>query len=261
MAFLFASIGIGTLIGLVLGLLGGGGAILAVPALVYILHAPPHAAVAASLAIVAVGALVGVVWHARQGGVAWATAARLGVTGAIGAMVGAWLGQFISGERLLALLGLFMLVAAWLMGRRRAPTIDGGAAHPRRALLLGLGLGVLTGFFGVGGGFLIVPALTLGLGLPMRLAVGTSLAVIAANSLAGLVGHLGAGTVEWGLTTLVAAGTIGGALIGSRMAGLVPDRQLRTGFAGLVAAVAIYLIYRNAAVLVGVPAMARALGT
>jgi uncharacterized protein len=261
MAFLFAAMGIGTVIGLVLGLLGGGGAILAVPALVYILHAPPHTAVAASLAIVAVGALVGVVWHARQGGVAWATAARLGVTGAIGAMVGAWLGQFISGERLLALLGLFMLVAAWLMGRRRTPTIDGGPAHPRRALLLGLGLGVLTGFFGVGGGFLIVPALTLGLGLPMRLAVGTSLAVIAANSLAGLVGHLGAGTVEWGLTTLVAAGTIGGALIGSRMAGLVPDRQLRTGFAGLVAAVAIYLIYRNAAVLVGVPAMARALGT
>jgi uncharacterized membrane protein YfcA len=112
---------------------------------------------------------------------------------------------------------------------------------------LGLGLGVVTGFFGVGGGFLIVPALTLGLGLPMRLAVGTSLAVIAANSLAGVAGYLGGGTVDWPLTLLVSAGAVVGALVGSRLAHAAPERQLRQGFAGLVAIIAIYLVYRNAA--------------
>ena len=119
-------LGIGVAIGLVLGLLGGGGAILAVPGLVYILGVEPHAAIAASLAIVAVGALTGLLVHARQGRVAWAMAIQLGLTGVVGSIAGAWLGQLVPGERLLALLGLFMLLAAWLMVRR--PRMDGDRA-------------------------------------------------------------------------------------------------------------------------------------
>ncbi|HZO30340.1 MAG TPA: sulfite exporter TauE/SafE family protein [Chloroflexota bacterium] len=238
-------LGIGAAIGLVLGLLGGGGAILAVPGLVYILGVEPHAAIAASLAIVAVGALTGLLVHARQGRVAWATAIQLGLTGVVGSIAGAWLGQLVPGERLLALLGLFMLLAAWLMVRR--PSVGDRASPPRwQAPLMGLGLGLLTGFFGVGGGFLIVPALTLGLGLPMRQAIGTSLAVITMNALAGVVGYLGGGIVDWPLTVLVSLGAVGGALVGGRLAGTVPERGLRRGFASMVALIAVYLVYRNA---------------
>ena len=238
---------IGALIGLVLGLLGGGGAILAVPGLVYVLHAEPHAAIAASLAIVAVGALTGLLGHARHGRVDWGMAIQLGIAGALGSFAGAWVSRLLPGERLLTLLGLFMLLAAWLMVRR--PTADGESRHgPRwQAPGVGLGLGLLTGFFGGGGGFLIVPALTLGLGLPIRLAIGTSLAVITMNSLAGVAGYLTGGTIDWPLTMLVSAGAVGGALVGSRLAGTVPERELRRGFAGLVAVIAVDLVYRNAA--------------
>jgi len=242
-----AGLGVGLVIGLVLGLLGGGGAILAVPGLVYILHAEPHAAIAASLAVVAVGALTGLTMHARSGRVAWLTALQLGVTGAVGALVGSWLGQQVSGERLLALLGLFMLAAAVLMVRRPAGTGAPATVPTWKTLLIGLGLGVVTGFFGVGGGFLIVPALTLLLGLPIRLAVGTSLTVIAMSSSAGLLGYLSGGQVDWPLTFLVSLGAVAGAVIGGRLAGAVPERSLRRGFAGLVTVVALYLVYRNAA--------------
>lgn len=245
--FGIGALALGGLIGLVLGVLGGGGAILAVPGLVYLLGVDAHAAIAASLAVVAVGAATGLAAHARGGRVCWGTALQLGVTGVVGSWAGAQLGALIPGEKLLALLGAFMLLAAGLMLRR--PTVDAAQARTPRWLapLLGLGVGLLTGVFGVGGGFLIVPALTLGLGLPMRLAVGTSLAVIAMNALAGLAGYLGGGVVNWPLTLLVSLGAVGGALAGSRLAGVAPERQLRAGFAAMVAGVALFLIYRNAA--------------
>lgn len=244
---MIAGLGVGLAIGLVLGLLGGGGAILAVPGLVYILHAEPHAAIAASLTIVAVGAVTGLATHAREGRVAWATAIQLGLAGAVGALGGSWLGRQVPGEQLLALLGLFMLVAAVLMVRRPSGEGDAERRPLWKTVSIGLGLGVLTGFFGVGGGFLIVPALTLLLGLSMRLAVGTSLTVIAMNSLAGLAGYLSGGLVDWELTLLVSVGAVAGALAGARLAAVVPERNLRRGFAGLVAVVALYLVYRNAA--------------
>jgi uncharacterized membrane protein YfcA len=238
---------IGALIGLVLGLLGGGGAILAVPGLVYVLGVEPHAAIAASLAIVAVGAMTGLAAHARHGRVVWTTALQLGLAGAVGAWIGAWAGRMIPGDRLLALLGLFMLLAAWLMVRRPRPEVERRPGPRWKVPLLGLGLGVLTGFFGVGGGFLIVPALTLVLGLPIRLAIGTSLAVITMNALAGVLGYLGGGIVDWPLTLLVSLGAVGGALVGGRLAASAPERLLRRGFAGLVAVIAIFLVSRNAA--------------
>ena len=255
------SLALGALIGLVLGLLGGGGAILAVPGLVYVLGADPHAAIAASLAIVAVGAITGLLAHARHGRVAWATALQLGLTGAVGAWAGAWVGRAVPGDRLLALLGLFMLLAAWLMVRR--PTTDGERtpAPHWQAPLIGLGLGVVTGIFGVGGGFLIVPALTLGLGLPIRLAIGTSLAVITMNALAAVAGYIGSGIVDWSLTLLVSLGAVGGALVGSRLATSAPERQLRRGFAGLVALIAVYLVYRNATSWVTALALPIVVGT
>jgi uncharacterized protein len=238
---------IGALIGLVLGLLGGGGAILAVPGLVYLLGVEPHSAIAASLAIVAVGAVTGLAAHARHGRVAWATALQLGLTGALGAWAGAWLGQLVPGDRLLALLGLFMLMAAWMMVRRPRSDVERRPRPRWQVLPLGVGLGVVTGFFGVGGGFLIVPALTLILRLPIRLAIGTSLAIIAMNALAGVAGYLGGNIINWPLTLLVSLGAVGGALVGSHVAASAPERVLRRGFAGLVAVIAIFLVYRNAA--------------
>ena len=199
---------IGALIGLVLGLLGGGGAILAVPGLVYVLGVEPHAAIAASLAIVAVGAVTGLAAHARRGRVAWATAVQLGLTGALGAWIGAWAGRMIPGDRLLALLGLFMLLAAWLMVRRPRSDVERRPGPRWQVPLLGLGLGVLTGFFGVGGGI-----------------------------------------VDWPLTLLASLGAVGGALVGGRLAASAPERLLRRGFAGLVAVIAVFLVYRNAASL------------
>jgi uncharacterized protein len=249
------ALAIGSALGLVLALMGGGGAILAIPALVYLLHVDPRPAVAASLAAVGVGALSGLLGHARAGRVDWSLAARFGLAGALGALGGAWLNQRVPGERLLALLGLLMLAAAYLMANR--PIAIQRELHSNswwRPPVLGIAVGLLTGFFGVGGGFVIIPALTLGLGLPMRLAVGTSLAVIAVNSAAGLLGYIGSGAFDWQITPLVAAGSVAGGLIGSRLAGSLPEHGLRRGFAVLVGPVAVYLVYQNAAALVVVSA-------
>lgn len=237
---------LGAVLGLVLGMLGAGGTILAVPALVYVLGLAPRSAVAASLVIVALGALSGLAGYARSGRVHWGTVVRFGSSGAVGSFGGAYVSQWVPGDRLLALLGLLMLVAAVLIARRpqgSAPSVPRGS---RRAAYLGFGVGLLTGFFGVGGGFVIVPALTLGLGLPIRLAVGTSLTIIALNAMTALLGYSGTGSVEWSTTLLVAAGAVTGGMFGSRLAGVVPERALRRSLAGLVAFVALYLIFRSA---------------
>ncbi|MFN8525809.1 MAG: sulfite exporter TauE/SafE family protein [Chloroflexota bacterium] len=239
------SISIGAVIGLVLGALGGGGAILAVPALVYVLGAQVHAAVAASLAIVLVGAASGLVAYARDRQVAWRVALSLAAFGAVGAWAGAQLGMRVPGERLLLLLGVLMLGAAASMLRRPTLSARPVPRNPVAVAAAGLTLGLVTGFFGVGGGFLTVPVLLSVFGLAMRRAVGTSLAVISANSLGGLIGYLASETLDWHLLLLVSAGSLGGAVGGYWVARVLPERQLRRAFAGLVVLIAIYLMEKN----------------
>jgi len=249
---LIPALAFGALIGLALGLVGGGGSILTVPILVYAIGQPVHLATTTSLVIVGANALVGVVGHARSGNVLPKTGLAFGAAGFLGAFAGTWLNRRVPGPLLLALFALVMLAAAAAMLRKRG----GGATEvcerydARGWLTLGLsGLatGFMTGFFGVGGGFVIVPALVLVLGLPMRAAVGTSLLIIALNSASGLVARLGAGGLDWGVTLLFILGGAAGVAAGVRLAGRLPQRRLTQAFAGLIVLVAAYVLYRSIA--------------
>ncbi len=237
-------------IGLLLGLVGGGGSILTVPILVYILGLGVHEATATSLVIVGMTALVGAVPHARAGRVAFDTAVLFGVAGIGGAFAGTWLNQQVSGPVILALFGVLMLAVSLRMVRRTPPSGAGQARDTPRSrwpiLAAGVIVGLMTGFFGVGGGFLIVPALVLFLGLPMRLAVGTSLVIIAINSAAGIVAHLGSGEMELGLAALFVAGGLAGTYLGARVHGQLDEERLSRAFAVLIALIGIYLVARNA---------------
>ena len=240
----------GALIGVLLGLIGGGGSILTVPILVYLLGQGVHEATATSLVIVGATALVGAVPHARAGRVAAKTALLFGGAGIVGAFVGAWFNRLVSGPVILLLFGLLMLIVAARMARghkRRGNENARTPLHGFRWPVLGAGLivGTMTGFFGVGGGFLIVPALVLVLGFPMRLAVGTSLVIIAINSGAGVVAHLGSGIIDLSLATLFIIGGVAGSTLGGRLVGQIDETQLSRGFAALVALVGLYLSIRN----------------
>lgn len=243
-------VALGALIGLSLGAIGGGGSILTVPILVYVMGQGAHAATATSLAIVGAVALVGAIPHWRAGRAQLATALPFGLAGVAGAFAGAWANHLLPGRVLLALFGALMIVVA---ARMLWPRLATGAAAKKlrpltwwpRLLLAGLIVGVLTGFFGVGGGFLIVPALTLLLGLSMREAVGTSLIVIAINSAAGLTAHLRYGHLDIALTLLFALGGAAGAITGALLAGRLPEQTLQRAFAVFVAFLGIWLIVNN----------------
>ncbi len=234
-------------IGLALGLIGGGGSIITVPVLVYVLGVPPHRAVGMSLAVVGSTALVGTFLHDRRGAVAWRTGAVFAASGTVSAYLGSKLTRSISPPALLLLFAGLMLVAGIVMLTRRE-RLETTVAHVPslwREVLAGFGVGFLTGFLGVGGGFLIVPALVLFGGLPIRVAIGTSLFVIAVNCAAGLAGHLTVGDADWTLTGLVAGLAIAGALAGTALSRRFHPKGLRRVFAWFVVAVALFLIYRN----------------
>ncbi len=193
---------LGFAIGLSLGLLGGGGSILTVPALVYLVGQSPQAAVTTSLAIVGGNSLIGAAFHGGQGTLNWKVAAIFGGAGMITAYMAAGLSKHFSSAALLVAFAVLMLVVAVLMLLRRGREGEAGQARPWWVTLLaGAGVGLLTGILGVGGGFLIVPALVMLVGLPMYQAVGTSLIIIAANSAAGLLGHLDQGVSPGDLST------------------------------------------------------------
>ena len=247
---------LGALIGLSLGAIGGGGSILTVPILVYIMGQGAHAATATSLAVVGATALVGALPHWRAGRVSLATALPFGAAGIGGAFVGAWANHALPGWLILALFGSLMLVVGgrmFLSARLPLP-VRGGEATTfhvadlsswARVGLTGLGVGLMTGFFGVGGGFLIVPALVLVLGLGMREAVGTSLLVIAINSAAGLLAHLRYDPLDVHLSLLFVAGGAAGALIGARLSGRVDERRLQRAFAVFIVLLGLWLIGSN----------------
>jgi len=226
-------------IGFMLGIFGGGGSILTVPVLVYVTHVSPAAAVGMSLAIVGTTSLVASHAHARQGGVHTPTALLFGGAGMLTAFLGARLTHYVSGRTLmLAFASLLLFVGAWMLFGRQ--TVSTKPARPRRllrALLAGLVVGGLTGFLGVGGGFLVVPALIAFAGLEMREAIGTSLLVIAINSAAGFVGHLSSDGFDLVLAAELALVAVLGALIGERTLRGVSVVGLRRGFAVFVIAV------------------------
>ena len=259
MSALFAieALGFGALIGLSLGALGAGGSILTVPILVYAMGVPVQSAAGTSLAVVGLNALVGALDHLRRGRSLPKTGLAFGLSGLLAALAGAWLNHHLRADVVLTLFAMLMLAAAWNLVRRRVATEQSTftehftPAAWSRLIAAGLAVGLLTGLFGIGGGFLIVPALVIVLGVPMRMAVGTSLVAIALNALWGMLAYLTLGGLDWGLIGLFATGGLLGVLLGGRLAARLPERALRMVFASLVVGLAIYTFVRSAAGLVG----------
>ncbi|MEU4331961.1 sulfite exporter TauE/SafE family protein [Nonomuraea dietziae] len=223
-------------IGIALGLFGGGGSILAVPALIYLAGMPAKSAIAASLFIVAVTSAVGVIGHARAGRIRWRTDLLFGAAGMAGAYAGGLLGPHLPETILLAAFAIMMVVAAVAMIRgRKASTSHQRDDLPLAHILIdGLIVGIVTGLVGAGGGFLVVPALVLLGGLPMGVAVGTSLVVIAMKSAAGLLGYLHSVPIDWSLAVPFATLAVIGGLIGARLADRLDADKLRCGFGWFV---------------------------
>lgn len=241
-ASLLIALLLAALVGISLGLLGGGGSILTVPILSYVLGMQPREAIASSLFIVGTTSAIGMIAHARAGRVRWATGAVFGAAGMLGAFLGGLLGGYIPGAVLMVLFAVMMIVTATAMIRGRKKISESGHAAPEeglplgRILLDGFLVGIATGLVGAGGGFLVVPALTLLGGLPMAVAVGTSLLVIAMKSFAGLGGYLLSVQVNWPVVLAFTAIAVAGSFAGAALAGRIPERTLRKGFGVFVLA-------------------------
>jgi uncharacterized membrane protein YfcA len=232
----------GLAIGILLGLVGAGGSILTVPVLVFVLGEPVKQATTESLLIVGLTALAGALTAARAGRVSWRIGLAFAGVGAVGAVAGTVLNRAVGSTAIMAGFALLLLVAAYAMGRAPANRPTRIAVPAPRVAAAGAGTGVLTGFFGVGGGFVVVPALTLGLGLPTSLAVGTSLLVIALTSAAALAAHLASGGIDVSLTAGFAVAAIAGAVVGARLHPRVPETRLRRLFAALLVAVGVAVL-------------------
>jgi Predicted permeases len=245
------------LVGLVLGLLGSGGSILTVPVLVYLVGEPNKLAIAESLGIVTLISLVGALPFAYKRQVDWRSVGLFGVPGMGGAYLGAYLSKFMSGTVQLAIFAAVMLLAAVMMFRRTAPE-PGEAPDPAywKVMLDGFGVGILTGIVGVGGGFLIVPALVLLGGLPMHLAIGTSLCIIALKSISGFVkyidvmGEVGF-SIHWDLVLIFSLIGIVGSFVGGRIGAYVPQARLKRGFAFFLVLMGVVILGQNVAAMVG----------
>ncbi|HXE57840.1 MAG TPA: sulfite exporter TauE/SafE family protein [Gemmatimonadales bacterium] len=242
------------LIGLSLGLLGGGGSILTVPVFVYVLRYGVKPAVAMSLAVVGTTSLVGAAGHWRRGNVNLRAALTFAPVAMLGTFAGARLARQVSETAQLTLFATLMLAAAGVMARgaprAEAPGADrSGGSAPATGLgsqllvgALGGAVGVLTGLAGIGGGFLIVPALTLLARLPMKQAIGTSLVVIALNAAAGFAGYLGRVELDWAVVAGFTSVAILGVGLGTRLAHHVPPLALRRGFAAFLAVTAGWIL-------------------
>ena len=267
---------LGFLIGLSLGALGGGGSILAVPALVYAAGQDPKSATTTSLVLVTLTALVGIIPHWRAGRVRFAAGTVFGLAGVGGSLLGSAWNEAVDADVLLLAFSGLMLVAAYAMWRRlpgqpaaaRSASASAGSTIPRsvgaaaaspgqldgtagtavrldlatavKVVVAGSFVGLLTGFFGVGGGFVIVPALVLALGFTMPEAVGTSLLVIAVNSTVALATRLPSGSVEWGTVIPFTIASLIGVFVGSRLASTRDPSFLQKWFIGFLVVIAIY---------------------
>lgn len=252
---LVIALALAALVGVSLGLLGGGGSILTVPILTYVLGMDPREAIAASLFIVGTTSTVSAITHARAGRVRWKTGVLFGVAGMVGAFGGGVIGGFVPGVVLMILFALMMIVTAIAMIRGRKNR-DGGSSAPSgdlpvaRILLDGLLVGVATGLVGAGGGFLVVPALNLLGGLPMAIAVGTSLLVIALKSFAGLGGYLLSVRLDWPIVLAFTTTAVAGSFIGVALAGRIPERALRRGFGIFVLVMGAFVLVQEIPTLI-----------
>jgi len=239
---------LGLAIGLVVGSVGGGGAILALPVLVYVLGEGVNQASTASLIVVALAAGLGGGALARHGHVCWRIALSFAAAAAVGAVGGTAAGAAVTAKTLILAFVPVMLGAAAATWRRAGVSGDddeSGCPESRLGAITfaGVAVGLLTGFFGVGGGFVIVPALTVGLGMPMRYAIASSLAIITLTALAALASHLAAGVeLDIPITALLAGSTAAGALLGTSLGRQVPQQVLARAFAVVVTTLAAFLV-------------------
>jgi uncharacterized membrane protein YfcA len=255
--------------GMVLGLFGSGGSIIALPALMYLLHVEPKSAIAMSLGVVAITATVSGLDNWRRGLVDARIALVFGLFGVAGTFAGARLGLLTPVVIQLGLFALVMYAAAWRMltPSRVAALASGGVAggvmnvgggtaaladcrsacapHLGHIALHGIGVGVLTGLVGVGGGFLIVPALVLLSGIPMKTAVGTSLAIVAAKSYAGFLGYMGGVPIDWALMGSFTAVTVVGSFLGAHFSSRISQLMLKKAFAWFLVVVATYILFKS----------------
>jgi len=245
------AIGSGVFVGFTLGLIGGGGSIVATPLLLYLVGMPPHVAIGTGALAVSANAFVNFAGHARAGNVRWATAAIFASAGTVGALVGSTVGKAFDGHRLIFLFALMMIVVGILMlrprrgvGRAPAPITPWTAA---KIVGIGLCVGLLSGFFGIGGGFLIVPGLILATGMPMINAIGTSLFAVGVFGLTTALNYAASGLVDWIVAAEFVVGGLVGGWLGLRTAcRLAAQRNTLTRmFAAVVFAVAAYIIWRS----------------
>lgn len=256
------AIGSGALVGFTLGLIGGGGSVLAVPLLVYVVGvSSPHVAIGTSAIAVAISALANLVGHARAGHVKWPCALVFATAGVAGAALGSTLGKQFDGDRLLVLFGALMVVIASLMLWKGGEAGDvkvrltRASAPTLMPLLLayGGGVGALSGFFGIGGGFLVVPGIIAATGMPLIFAIGSSLVSVFAFGLTTAGNYALSGLIDWTLVAFFIGGGLAGGLAGRLLAGrLAAEKQaLARIFAAIVAAVGVYVIWRGLPALVG----------
>jgi uncharacterized membrane protein YfcA len=241
----------GSFVGFILGLIGGGGSILATPLLLYVVGMPPHVAIGTGALAVSANAFMNFAGHARAGNVRWTSAAIFAVTGVVGALAGSTVGKAVDGQRLVLLFALLMIVVGVLMLR---PRRGGGGDMPaltRGAVLriagIGFAVGLLSGFFGIGGGFLIVPGLILATGMPMINAIGTSLFAVGVFGLATALNYAASGLVDWPVAAEYIAGGVVGGIVGMKSACHLAHQRntLNRVFAALVFVVAFYIIWRS----------------
>jgi uncharacterized membrane protein YfcA len=247
MAQLALDLVLGFGIGLSLGLMGGGGSLLTVPALVYLVGQTPQAAVTTSLAIVGTNSLMGASFHRSQGTLNWKVALTFGGAGMLVSYLSAGLSNMMSDPLILVAFAVVMLLVGGLMlTRARDDSAERSAPRPLPIVIAsGTGVGLMTGILGIGGGFLIVPALVMLVGLPMQMAVGTSLIIIAMNSLAGFLGHAGDGSFNMTLTLIFTLAGLVGTFAGARLNKRLPSGKLQKVFAWFVIALAFFLLYDN----------------
>ncbi len=242
----------GVAVGFTLGLVGGGGSILAVPLMVYFVGVKnPHLAIGTSALAVAANALIGLANHARAGNVNWRCGGAYAVAGVIGAFAGSSLGKAFDGQKLLFLFALLMLVVAGLMFRGRGNEGVEGVVCNRdnfpKVASFGLGTGVLSGFFGIGGGFLIVPGLIASTSMTIYRAIGTSLVAVSAFGLTTALNYAASGLLDWGIAGSFIVGGVLGSALGTRAAKRLSGSKgtLNTLFASMIVLVALYTLYKS----------------
>jgi len=249
----------GSLVGFTLGLIGGGGSIMVTPLLLYVVGLEPHVASGTGAVAVSVNAFANFAGHARAGNLRWRDAAIFAAIGMAGALIGSWFGKDFDGQRLLFLFALLMVAVGVLMLHRggikpsSAPAAMPGnpAGCVARVAACALGVGLLSGFFGIGGGFLIVPGLLFSTGMPTLFAVGSSLLAVGAFGLTTAISYASSGLINWVVAVEYVAGGLAGGYLGMQLACHLGANKaaLNRIFAGLVFVVAFYMLYRNASTL------------